>query len=145
MLDLLFARWYARAVAWAPPGRTAVVTCMSCAFSPLRQFGAMSLMPHDLVHELAAALEPMVAKVFEDLREQEEAERLAEGLEPAGYLENVRLLAEFAERAEHIVYSEVGRRQGRIDELWTDEIAPRFDAYLAYERKSLDTLGEGDS
>lgn len=62
--------WYARVSQWVPPGEPPFVCCEICRDSLLGIVMDLAEWPHDVMHELAAALDLGLGHVYVSLSEQ---------------------------------------------------------------------------
>lgn len=67
LLGGILSGWYESVADWAPPGQGSGEICLTCPDSILAEVLDVREWPHDLVHQLAMALDEAAVEIYEAL------------------------------------------------------------------------------
>jgi hypothetical protein len=70
LLGGILSGWYESVADWAPPGQGSGEICLACPDSILAGVLDVQEWPHDLMHQLAMALDDAALQIYEALDEQ---------------------------------------------------------------------------
>lgn len=67
LVGSIVCNWYGSAAQWNPPGRLDAHTCQSCPTAIVASVIDVAVWPHELMHDLTAALERAAAEIAASL------------------------------------------------------------------------------
>lgn len=129
LLGTILSTWYQTAAAWVPPGVLSEHTCDTCSTSLLADAVDVAAWPHDLMHDLATALNRAVEEISESWAD----DGCSDGLDEDG-----RMLCVFT-----LVRTTVMEHREDLLDVLAECVEPTLADYLEAETiRGIASLGE---
>lgn len=116
LLGGILSAWYESVADWTPPGQGSAEVCLLCPDSILAGVLDTQAWPHDLMHQLAMALDDASVQIYESLDSQP--------IDECSYGSSFACVRRY-------VADTITANRADVTDVLTECVTPKLDAYVA--------------